>query len=176
MPPHFVSMTSVRMFITLIGNKIPFAVLILPHRGHLETGEIFLGRAAQPDAFLVEPAAMTGADQDAFLFLVVKPTAQMGAFPGNGPRPGLPDKEDKIMFQDKAAHRHDLVHLHYARLPGGAVAEKAENRIQQQGAGTPAQPGPGAGQKYPPGQRLFLSLRRISHAGKPSFPGPGPEG
>ena len=137
MPPHFVSLINVRMVILLIGNKIPFAVLVLPHRGHLETGEILFGRATQPDAFLGEPAAVTGANQNAFLFLIVKPTAQMGAFPRDSPRPALPDKEDKIMLQDKTAHRHDLVHLHYARLSGGAVAEKTENRIQQQGTGTP---------------------------------------
>ena len=133
-------MINVRMFINSIGNKVPFAVLVLPHGRHLKTGKIFLGWAAEPDAFLVESAMMTGADQNPFFFLVIKPAAQMGAFPRDSPRPALRDKENKIMLQDKPVHRDDLVYFHYAWLPGGTVAKKAENRIQKQGPGAPAQP------------------------------------
>ena len=158
-----------------IGNNVPLSVLLLPHRCHLKTGKIFLGWPAEPDAFLIKPAAMTGADKDAFLFLVVQPTAQMGALARDGPRSGFPDKQDKIMLKNKPVHRYNLIHFYYAWLPGGAVAKKTEKRIHKQGASAPAQPRPGTSQKYPPRQgRLFFSFR-ISHGRNPSVLGSGGE-
>jgi len=129
-----------RIFITLQGDKIPFFVLVLPQRNHRKSGQIFLGGATEPGAVFAESAVMAGAQENLLFLMIVETTAEMGALSRYCPRTVFVDKKDKIVFKNKAAVRHDLMHLHRAWLLGSTVAEKAKNRIQKEDAGTPSEP------------------------------------
>ena len=90
---------------------------------------------------------MAGTKKNTLLILIIQPAAKMGAFSGNSPWPCFVGKKNKIMFQQEAARRDNLAHLHMTRLLRGAVGKKTENRVKKQRSCQPAQPSPSCGQQ-----------------------------